>query len=79
MWVSGIMQALMWRETNELGFLVNSFAETVDALYPYYVARVFGGVLYLAGGLVMAYNIFRTIRGDLREAPSGSAAAVPAE
>jgi len=79
MWVSGIMQGLMWRETNELGFLVNSFAETVDAMYPYYVARVFGGLLYLAGGIVMIYNIVRTIRGDIRTAPSGSTAAVAAE
>jgi len=77
MWVSGIMQGLMWRETNELGFLVNSFAETVDALYPYYVARVFGGLLYLAGGIVMAYNIARTIRGDLREAPGQRSPATP--
>jgi len=80
MWVSGIMQGLMWRETNELGFLVHSFAASVEALYPYYVARVFGGLLYLLGGIVMAYNLFRTIRGDLRHAPQDrSAAAVPAE
>jgi cytochrome c oxidase cbb3-type subunit 1 len=67
MWVSGIMQGLMWRETNELGFLVYSFAETVEAMHPYYVIRVLGGVLYLLGGLLMAYNVYRTIRGDLRE------------
>jgi cytochrome c oxidase cbb3-type subunit 1 len=67
MWVSGIMQGLMWRETNELGFLVYSFAETVEAMHPYYVIRVMGGVLYLLGGLLMAYNVYRTIRGDLRE------------
>lgn len=82
MWVSGIMQGLMWRETNELGFLVNSFAETVDAMHPYYVARVFGGLLYLSGGIVMAYNLYRTIRGDVREAPvktTPQSTAVPAE
>lgn len=80
MWVSGIMQGMMWRETNELGFLVNSFAETVEAMYPYYVARTLGGALYLAGGIVMAYNIIRTIRGDLREVPARAAPdAVPAE
>jgi cytochrome c oxidase cbb3-type subunit 1 len=82
MWVSGIMQGLMWRETNELGFLVYSFAETVEAMHPYYVIRVLGGLLYLAGGLLMAWNVFRTIRGDLRqEASEGAPAAVatPAE
>ncbi len=75
MWVSGIMQGLMWRETNELGFLVYSFAETVEAMHPFYVIRVMGGVLYLAGGLLMAWNVFRTIRGDLREEASEGAAA----
>jgi cytochrome c oxidase cbb3-type subunit 1 len=44
------------------------------------VARVFGGLLYLAGGIVMAYNLARTIRGDIREAPKGAEpATVPAE
>jgi hypothetical protein len=49
MWVSGIMQGLMWREYDEQGFLVYSFAETVAAMHPYYVLRAFGGCLYLAG------------------------------
>lgn len=67
MWVSGIMQGLMWREYDSQGFLVYSFAETVAAMYPYYVMRILGGVLYLIGGLVMAYNVYRTIRGDIRD------------
>jgi cytochrome c oxidase cbb3-type subunit 1 len=78
MWVSGIMQGLMWRETNDSGFLVYSFAETVAAMHPYYVIRVMGGALYLAGGLLMAWNVFRTIRGDLRqEAGEATPAAQP--
>jgi len=82
MWVAGITQGLMWREYDSQGFLVNSFVETVSALHPEYVMRALGGLLYLAGGAVMTYNIFRTIRGDLRsEDPIGapSPAAVPAE
>ncbi|MCR9256782.1 MAG: cytochrome-c oxidase, cbb3-type subunit I [Alphaproteobacteria bacterium] len=80
MWVSGITQGLMWREYDEQGFLVNSFAESISAMYPFYVARMFGGLLYLAGGLLMAFNIYKTIRGDLREeramgAPVAAAAA----
>jgi cytochrome c oxidase cbb3-type subunit 1 len=67
MWVSGIMQGLMWRETNELGFLVYSFAETVEAMHPFYVIRMLGGLLYLIGGVIMAFNIYKTIKGDLRE------------
>jgi cytochrome c oxidase cbb3-type subunit 1 len=75
MWVSGIMQGLMWREYDEHGFLVYSFAETVAAMHPYYVLRILGGLLYLVGGLVMAYNLYRTIRGDLREeVPMGAEA-----
>jgi cytochrome c oxidase cbb3-type subunit I len=74
MWVSGIMQGLMWREYDEQGFLVYSFAETVDAMHPYYVMRVIGGAMYLVGALVMAFNITMTILGRQREeAPIGSA------
>src|SRR6188768_1934908 len=67
MWVSGVMQGLMWREYDSEGFLVYSFAESVAALHPYYVARAFGGALYLAGGLVMAFNIWMTIAGKQRD------------
>lgn len=72
MWVSGIMQGLMWRAYNDYGYLVYSFAETVEQMRPYYMIRAFGGFLFLSGALIMAYNIWRTIRGDLRdEAPVG--------
>lgn len=70
MWVAGITQGLMWREYDAQGFLVNSFVETVSAIAPMYAFRVFGGLLYLAGSLVMVWNIFQTIRGKKRdEAP----------
>jgi cytochrome c oxidase cbb3-type subunit 1 len=65
MWVSGIMQGLMWRAYDELGFLQYSFAETVQAMHPFYLIRAMGGVLFLIGGLVMAYNLWRTARGDV--------------
>jgi cytochrome c oxidase cbb3-type subunit 1 len=75
MWVSGIMQGLMWREYDDQGFLVYSFAETVAAMYPYYVMRTFGGLLYLSGALLMAFNITMTILGYQREEePVGGAA-----
>ena len=82
MWVAGITQGLMWREYDDQGFLVNSFVETVSAIHPEYIMRTFGGLLYLTGALLMAYNVYRTIRGDVRdEAPMGSPAAAtsPAE
>ncbi|MCA0451207.1 MAG: cbb3-type cytochrome c oxidase subunit I, partial [Proteobacteria bacterium] len=61
MWVSGIMQGLMWRAYDEYGFLQYSFVETVAAMHPFYVIRALGGVLYLAGALIMAYNFYKTI------------------
>jgi cytochrome c oxidase cbb3-type subunit 1 len=66
MWVSGIMQGLMWRAYNDYGFLEYSFVETVQAMHPYYIIRAAGGFLYLSGTLIMVYNIWRTIRGDVR-------------
>jgi cytochrome c oxidase cbb3-type subunit 1 len=64
----------MWREYDEQGFLVYSFAETVDAMHPYYVMRVIGGAMYLAGAVLMAFNITMTILGRQREeAPVGAA------
>jgi cytochrome c oxidase cbb3-type subunit 1 len=65
MWVAGIMQGLMWRAYNDFGFLEYSFVETVAAMHPYYIIRAFGGFLYLAGTLIMVYNVWRTIRGDV--------------
>jgi len=67
MWVSGIMQGLMWREYDEQGFLVYSFAETVAAVHPYYVMRAAGGAMYLAGTLIMAWNLTMTILGYQRK------------
>ena len=67
MWVSGIMQGLMWRAYDELGFLQYSFVESVEAMFPFYVIRALGGVLFLIGALIMAYNVYKTIKGEVRE------------
>ena len=80
MWVSGIMQGLMWREYGDDGYLVYSFAETVAAMHPYYVLRMLGGAMFLAGALIMAFNVYKTIRGDVRrEVPMGTPTLQPAE
>jgi cytochrome c oxidase cbb3-type subunit 1 len=70
MWVAGIMQGLMWRAYNALGFLEYSFVETVEAMQPYYLVRALGGVLFLTGALIMAYNLIMTVRGSEAEAPA---------
>ena len=61
MWIAGVMQGLMWRALNDDGTLTYSFVESVKATYPYYVIRFIGGVLYLSGMLLMAYNVVRTV------------------
>ncbi|NOZ66554.1 MAG: cytochrome-c oxidase, cbb3-type subunit I [Alphaproteobacteria bacterium] len=77
MWVSGVMQGLMWRAYDSLGFLEYSFVETVEAMHPYYFIRATGGGLFLIGALIMVYNLWRTVRGDGDAVPL--AQAVPAE
>ncbi|WP_052389067.1 cytochrome-c oxidase, cbb3-type subunit I [Belnapia moabensis] len=77
MWVSGIMQGLMWRAYDEHGFLQYAFVETVAAMHPYYVIRMLGGVLYLSGALIMAWNIYRTVTAGKEEAPAALPAALP--
>jgi cytochrome c oxidase cbb3-type subunit 1 len=77
MWVSGIMQGLMWRSYTSLGFLEYSFIETVQAMHPYYVIRALGGSLFLIGALLMAYNVWRTIYPGVALAPAANL--VPAE
>ena len=64
MWVAGIMQGLMWRAYDSLGFLQYSFVETVAALHPFYLVRALGGICFLAGALLMVVNLWRTVRGE---------------
>jgi cytochrome c oxidase cbb3-type subunit I len=62
MWNSGIVQGLMWRTYNESGTLAYSFVDSLIAMRPYYIARAFGGLLFLIGACIGAYNIWMTIR-----------------
>ena len=62
MWIAGVMQGLMWRAINPDGTLVYTFVESVKATYPFYVIRLLGGLLYLGGMLIMAWNTVMTIR-----------------
>jgi len=70
MWIAGVMQGLMWRAVNPDGTLVYIFVEGVKATFPYYVVRLLGGVLYLSGMLIMAWNTVMT-------AKSGKAVSAP--
>jgi cytochrome c oxidase cbb3-type subunit 1 len=76
MWIAGVMQGLMWRAVNEDGTLTYTFIESVKSTYPFYVIRLAGGTLYLAGMFLMAWNMFRTIgQGKAVEAPIPAAVA----
>ncbi len=63
MWIAGVMQGLMWRAVSEDGALTYTFVESVKATYPFYAIRLLGGVLYLGGMLVMAWNVAMTVAG----------------
>lgn len=69
MWVSGIMQGLMWKEYNSLGFLEYSFVESVLAMHPMYIIRAIGGALFLVGALIMVFNFYMTIKGYRKTEP----------
>jgi len=70
MWVSGILQGLMWRAYTNLGFLEYSFVETVEAMHPFYVIRAIGGLLFLIGALLMAWNLWKTMTSEVSTAPA---------
>jgi len=62
MWVSGIMQGLMWRDYDEYGALTYTFVESVSAMHPYYAMRVVGGVIFNLGAWIMLFNVVMTVR-----------------
>jgi cytochrome c oxidase cbb3-type subunit I len=64
MWIAGVMQGLMWRAVNPDGTLVYTFVESVKATFPYYVIRLVGGILYLGGMCIMAWNVVMTVKGS---------------
>jgi len=61
MWIAGVMQGLMWRAVSEDGTLTYTFVESVKATYPFYAIRLLGGVLYLTGMAIMAWNTWKTV------------------
>ena len=70
MWIAGVMQGLMWRAVNADGTLTYSFVESVKATYPYWTIRLVGGLMFFSGMLIMAYNVFKTVRlGKPYDAP----------
>lgn len=61
MYVSGVVQSLMWKEFNPEGFLVyKNFLETTVQILPLHGLRAIGGALYLTGTIIMTYNLIKT-------------------
>jgi cytochrome c oxidase cbb3-type subunit 1 len=80
MWVSGIMQGLMWRAYDEYGTLAYTFVESVDAMHPYYAMRAIGGLIFWFGAVLMLINVVMTVRksvsqGSLQQARAAAAMA----
>ncbi|WP_407062332.1 cytochrome-c oxidase, cbb3-type subunit I [Bradyrhizobium sp.] len=80
MWVSGILQGLMWRAYTSLGFLEYSFIESVEAMHPFYIIRAAGGALFLIGALIMAFNLWMTVNaGEAEQTTQATGLLQPAE
>ncbi|TYB87919.1 cytochrome-c oxidase, cbb3-type subunit I [Oceaniovalibus sp. ACAM 378] len=69
MWNSGIIQGLMWRTYTETGTLKFSFVDSLVAMHPYYIARAFGGLLFLTGACICLWNVVMTILHVPQKAP----------
>ncbi|MEQ1564813.1 MAG: cytochrome-c oxidase, cbb3-type subunit I [Myxococcota bacterium] len=77
MWVAGLMEGLLWRAINDDGQLQYPiFMDIVNQLAPFYWLRVLGGLMYLSGAILMAFNLGMTMAG---KSPAGSAAPVAAK
>ncbi|AFT66791.1 MAG: cytochrome c oxidase cbb3-type subunit 1 [Cycloclasticus pugetii] len=64
MWIAGVMQGLMWGAINDDGTLTYSFVESLLRMQPFYLIRFLGGTMFLIGMLIMAYNVYKTIKGS---------------
>ena len=70
MWISGVMQGLMWRAVNSDGTLTYSFVESLEASYPFYFVRFIGGCFFLTGMFIMAYNVISTVKASKDSLPA---------
>jgi cytochrome c oxidase cbb3-type subunit I/II len=86
MYWAGFTQAMMWKQFRPEGLLLYpNFLETVIQLKPMYALRAFGGVLYLSGAIMMAFNLWKTakqgsfIGDEAAEAPALEGKAAPSK
>jgi cytochrome c oxidase cbb3-type subunit I/II len=67
MWTSGITQGYMLGATTEHGTILAypNFLDTLTTIKPMLLMRVIGGGLYLTGFIILAYNVWQTVRRAL--------------
>jgi cytochrome c oxidase cbb3-type subunit 1 len=63
MWGAGVTQGLLWLSLDEMGELLYSFTDIMSSMTSYYLLRLVGGVIFLGGTLLMAFNLIMTVSG----------------
>jgi cytochrome c oxidase cbb3-type subunit 1 len=63
MWGAGVSQGLLWLSMDEIGELSFSFTDIMASMTLYYALRLLAGLIFLAGTVLMAINLFLTLRG----------------
>ncbi|MDA1371001.1 MAG: cytochrome-c oxidase, cbb3-type subunit I [Proteobacteria bacterium] len=64
MWAAGVSQGLLWLSIDEIGELSFSFKDIMASMAPYYGLRLIAGIIFLAGTVLMAFNLFMTMKGQ---------------
>jgi cytochrome c oxidase cbb3-type subunit I/II len=63
---AGWTQSMMWKKFTADGFLAyTNFLETVTQIIPMYMLRSLGGLIYLVGACLMAYNLYKTAKSGV--------------
>ena len=57
LWIGGFVQGLQWMD------YTISFLDTVKAMFPYYMVRMFSAILMVVAQLMFAFNVLKTVRG----------------
>ena len=63
-----------WLAVNTDGTLMYSFVQGVEVSWPGYVVRMIGGMVFLSGMFLMAYNVWMTIRSEQKTSAADTAA-----
>jgi cytochrome c oxidase cbb3-type subunit I/II len=76
-YVAGVTEGMMWKQFNKDGFLqYPNFLEVVQSILPMYMLRALGGTLYIAGAVLMAFNLYKTAKSG-QFVPEQEAQAAP--